>query len=100
MTESLTPAEQRDNRIALWRQELTELANGEGDGPDLRPPEALLDALCADVWDQCLERVTSGIESAKNAHAERTGDKHSRAIVSSLVGLMGAVPRTENPYRS
>lgn len=42
-------AQQRENRIALWRRELTELANGEGDGPDLRPPSALLDSLEADI---------------------------------------------------
>lgn len=47
------------------------------------------------AWDECLATVTSGVASAKNAHAERG----HRQIVSALVGLEQAIPRTENPYR-
>lgn len=50
----------------------------------------------AEAWDEALAAVVRGVIGAKNAHAERG----HRDIVSALVGLEGAIPRTENPYRA
>lgn len=49
----------------------------------------------ADVWDEALASVARGVEAARKAHA----DHGHRAVVSSLIGLERAIPRTENPYR-
>jgi hypothetical protein len=57
---------------------------------------AATDAAAARAWDECLAAVTSGVRSAKEAHAKYG----HRAIVSALVGLESAIPRTENPYRA
>lgn len=48
-----------------------------------------------DAWEECLDAVVAGVRGAKRAHA----DLGHRAIVSALVGLELAIPRTENPYR-
>ena len=50
----------------------------------------------AEAWDEALAAVGRGVIGAQNAHAERG----HRDIVSALVGLEGAIPRTENPYRA
>ena len=50
----------------------------------------------AQAWDEALAAVVRGVESAMVAHR-----KHGhRQIVSALSGLVTAVPRTENPYRT
>jgi hypothetical protein len=79
---------------AVWTAERAELLSwlsrntSHGDGPSGQTRDA-------EVFDEALAAVTAGVRRAKDVHA----DRGHRDVVSALVGLELAIPRTENPYR-